>query len=91
MLDHRGPGRKFFTFEYQVHRVDKRADVPGVQPIEQVHQGGTIRPFVDWIELTGLRVGQAVVKLRFTRKSEDNAAVEVVSVHGDNLDVVLVT
>jgi hypothetical protein len=47
-------------------------------------------PFVDWIELTGLRVGEAVVKLRFTRKSEANAAVEVVSVHGDNLDVVLV-
>jgi glycogen debranching enzyme len=47
-------------------------------------------PFVDWIELTGLRIGEAVVKLRFTRKSEVNAAVEVVSVHGDNLDVVLV-
>jgi len=47
-------------------------------------------PFVGGLELDGLRVGQSVVKLRFTRQSGHNAAVDVVAVRGEPLDVVVV-
>jgi len=47
-------------------------------------------PFVGGLELNGLRVGQSVVKLRFTRQSGHNAAVDVVAVHGEPLEVVIV-
>ena len=45
--------------------------------------------YVSWIELSGLRVGEAVVDVRFTRKPGDDFVVKVISVQGAEVDVVV--
>jgi glycogen debranching enzyme len=52
-----------------------------------VISGPLLPPFLEWIELDGLRVGESVVKLRFRRQSGDGVAVEVIGIQGDKLDV----
>jgi glycogen debranching enzyme len=45
-------------------------------------------PWLDTLELHGVRVGDAVVSLRFTRQSDGSAAHEVISRHGGEVRVI---
>jgi glycogen debranching enzyme len=47
-------------------------------------------PFVDWVELRGLRVGRSTADLRFERRADGRVAANVLAVHG-RLDVVSAT
>jgi glycogen debranching enzyme len=59
----------------------------GLYPFAPAHLLALVRPrlpaWLDAIELRGLRVGKAVVSLRFTRRRDGSAAHEVTSRQGD--------